>query len=326
MQTTVLKIFCDLKADDETLLLLKRGVAQHEIVSAAKPAPSVLSKSEPDPALADADIAFGQPEAGAVLQAPRLRWLQISSAGYTRYDNAEFRKAALERQLLVTSSSTVYAEPCAEHVLASMLAQSRGLLEALRAGPGADSTTWLRLRNTSTLLRNQRVVILGFGSIARHLVEMLKPFSMEITALRREPKGDEGVSMVTAEHLPQALARADHVVNLLPATSGSVRFVSTALFAAMRQGSAFYNIGRGATVDQDALLAALRSGRPAAAWLDVTEPEPLPPGHPLLDAPQCFITPHIAGGHQNESQNLVRHFVENLRRFLGGAPLRDRVI
>ena len=264
-----------------------------------------------------------------MLEARRLRWLQISSAGYTRYDTAEFRKAARERQLLVTSSSSVYAEPCAEHVLASMLAQSRRLLEALgavRAGPGADSATWHRLRHTATLLRNQRVVILGFGSIGRRLVELLKPFSMEITALRREPKGDEGVSMVTAEHLPQALARADHVVNLLPATPDSARFVSAALFAAMREGSAFYNIGRGATVDHDALRAALRFGRPAAAWLDVTEPEPLPPGHPLLDMPQCFITPHIAGGHQGESQNLVRHFVENLHRFLGGAPLRDRVI
>lgn len=321
-----MKIFCDLKADDETLSLLKQGVAPHEIVAAAKPAPSVLSKSEPDPALAEADIAFGQPEAGAVLQAPRLGWLQISSAGYTRYDNAEFRKAALERRLLVTNSSSVYAEPCAEHVFAVMLAQSRGLLEALRAGPRADSTTWLRLRGTSTLLRNQSVVILGFGSIARHLVVMLKPFNMEITAVRRQPKAVEGVSVVTVEELPEALARADHVVNLLPASSDSERFVSAASFAAMKEDSAFYNIGRGATVDQDALLAALRRGRPAAAWLDVTEPEPLPPGHPLLEAPHCFITPHIAGGHHHELPNLVRHFVENFRRFLEGAPLRDRVI
>ena len=85
-----MRIFSDLAADDKTLALLKRGVAPHEIVSPAKPAASVLSKSEPDPALADADIAFGQPDAAGVLEAGRLRWLQISSAGYTRYDTDDF--------------------------------------------------------------------------------------------------------------------------------------------------------------------------------------------------------------------------------------------
>jgi len=305
---------------------LRKSVAPHEIVSPAKPAASVLSHSEPDPALADADVAFGQPDAAAVLQAGRLRWLQISSAGYTRYDYFEFRKAAWERQLLVTNSSAVYAEPCAEQVLAFMLAQSRRLLEALGTGYGNESRAWAGLRGAAALLRNQTVAILGFGSIARHLVELLKPFRMDITALRREPRGDEGVPIVTVEHLPEALAKADHVVNLLPASSESVRFVSAALFAAMKPDSAFYNVGRGTTVDQDALLAALRSGRLAAAWLDVTEPEPLPSGHPLLGAPNCFITPHIAGGHKHESRNLVRHFVENFQRFLQGTALRDRVM
>ncbi len=326
MQTKILKVFSDLNTDADTLLLLKRGVAPHEIVFPAQPAPSVLSQSGPDPTLAEADIAFGQPDAASVLQAERLRWLHISSAGYTRYDRAEFRSAAARRKLVVTNSSSVYAEPCAEHVLAFMLAQARKLPEGLRAGGTGDSTSWLRLRNTSVLLRNQSVLLLGFGSIARHLVELLRPFGMQIAALRRQPRGDEGISIVTAEHLSQALAKADHVVDLLPASSGSARFMSAPQFAAMKKGSVFYNIGRGATVEQEALVAALRSGHLTAAWLDVTEPEPLPHGHPLLSAPNCFITPHIAGGHQNESEMLVRHFLENFRRFLQGAPLLDRVM
>jgi phosphoglycerate dehydrogenase-like enzyme len=94
----------------------------------------------------------------------------------------------------------------------------------------------------------------------------------------------------------------------------------------MKPGAIFYNIGRGATVDQEALVAALRSGRLGAAWLDVTDPEPLPPGHPLLRAPNCFITPHTAGGHHNEFEMLARHFLDNFRRFINGAPLRDRVM
>src|SRR5208282_2641487 len=112
------KIFCDLSADAETLALLQQGVAPHEIFLHSKPAPSVLSKSEPHAALAEADVAFGQPDVAGLLEAERLRWLQVSSAGYTRYDTTEFRAEAARRNLLVTNSSTVYAEPCAEHALA----------------------------------------------------------------------------------------------------------------------------------------------------------------------------------------------------------------
>jgi phosphoglycerate dehydrogenase-like enzyme len=321
-----MKIFCDLSADAETLSLLTRGVAPHELVWPAKPAPSVLSKSNQDPALAEADIAFGQPDAAGVLRAGPLRWVHISSAGYTRYDTAEFRQAAAERKLLVTNSSTVYAEPCAEHVLAFMLAQARKLPEGLRAGAAGDSSSWAQLREDSILLQGQTVLLLGFGSIARCLVELLGPFRMRIAALRRKPPGEDGVQLVGTDNLAQALAEADHVVNVLPANSSSTHFMSAPQFAAMKKGAVFYNVGRGATVDQDALGDALRSGHLAAAWLDVTEPEPLPANHPLLRSPNCYITPHTAGGHRREAAALVRHFLGNFQRFLHGTPLNDRIL
>ncbi|MCG8554141.1 MAG: hypothetical protein MJD61_02455 [Proteobacteria bacterium] len=94
----------------------------------------------------------------------------------------------------------------------------------------------------------------------------------------------------------------------------------------MKPSACFYNIGRGSTVDQSALLAALRQGRPAAAYLDVTQPEPLPPDDPLWDTPNCFVTPHSAGGHADESERIIAHFVGNLRRFERGERLHDRVI
>jgi phosphoglycerate dehydrogenase-like enzyme len=149
---------------------------------------------------------------------------------------------------------------------------------------------------------------------------------MEITALRRNATGDEGVRIISKDALLEELARADHVVNILPASPGSDRFVSVTQFAAMKKGAVFYNIGRGATVDQDALAAALNSGHLSAAWLDVTEPEPLPPNHPLLAARNIFITPHLGGGRQNELETLVRHFLDNFRRFLDGTPLHDRIM
>jgi len=321
-----LKIFSDIPADDASLKRLRDGVAPHRIILPAKPVASVLAPSGPDPALADADVAFAQPEAEAVLSASRLRWLQISSAGYTRYDTAEFRKAAAARGLIVTNCSGVYAEPCAEHVFAFMLAHARRLSEALPTRCASGSAAWLHLRSVSTTLRNQNVVILGYGAIAARLVEMLRPFGMKLVAFRRKPRGDEGIEIISEKRLPDALAKADHVVNLLPGNPESVRFFSAARFAAMKPGAVFYNIGRGSTVDQDALLAALRSGHLDAAWLDVTDPEPLPPGHPLLSTPNCFITPHTGGGHGNEAQTLVRHFLDNFRRFLEGSPLRDRIM
>jgi phosphoglycerate dehydrogenase-like enzyme len=175
-------------------------------------------------------------------------------------------------------------------------------------------------------LQGQSVVILGFGSIARHLIELLRPFKVKIVAVRRQPKGDEGVTTITPKEMFPALGQADHVVNLLPGNDDSANFMAGPQFAAMKRGAVFYNIGRGTTVAQNALCSALHSGQVGAAWLDVIDPEPLPADHPLLSAPNCFITPHVGGGHANESEMLVRHFLENLQRFVAGNPLLDRVV
>jgi phosphoglycerate dehydrogenase-like enzyme len=320
------KIFSDAQLSDNAARLLHDGVAPHEILVPAKVAASVLAKSEPDPAFPLAEVAFGQPDLSSIEQSSRLRWMHLTSAGFTRYDTPQFRALAAERGLLVTNSSTVYAEACAEHVFAFMLAQARRLPQGLQVRTASGTPEWFELRTTSASLRGSRVVILGFGAIAAHLVKLLAPFQMQITALRRAPRGDEGVAVVTPEQLPDALAIADHVLNILPENADSRGFINAARLASMKRGAVFYNIGRGTTVDQDALLEALRSGQLEAAWLDVTDPEPLPENHPLLGAPNCFITPHTAGGHRHESETLVRHFLENFRRYIAGEPLRDRIM
>jgi phosphoglycerate dehydrogenase-like enzyme len=285
-----------------------------------------LSVAAADPAMEQADIVLGQPDAAGVSKSKRLRWLQITSAGFTRYDTPEFRAAAKARGLMVTNSSSVYAEACAEHAFAFMLAQARQLPAALQTHSANGSSEWLQLRNASSCLRKQEAVILGFGTIASRLIEMLDPFQMKITAMRRQPRGDEGVAVVTPENLATALATADHVISILPENADSLRFISAERLEQMKPGAIFYNIGRGTTVDQGALAASLHSGHLGAAWLDVTDPEPLPEDHPLRTAPHCFITPHTAGGHTNESETLVRHFLDNFQRFLQGAPLRDRIM
>jgi phosphoglycerate dehydrogenase-like enzyme len=321
-----LQIFCSTSFTGDALQLLQSGVAPHRLIFSQQPAGSILEQSQPEPAFALADIAFGQPDIAAILESERLRWVHLTSAGYTRYDTPEFRAAAVSQDLVVTNSSAVFAEPCAEHLLAFMLGQARQLPAVLLSRCANNSADWARLRGASRCLQNQSSVILGFGAIGKRLVEMLAPFQMKIVAIRRNPKGDEGVPTLPPEELPSALAQADHVINILPDNAASRHFFSSERFGWMKPGAIFYNIGRGTTVDQTALVERLQSGHLGAAWLDVTDPEPLPDGHPLLTAPNCFITPHTAGGHLHEDQSLVHHFLENFHRFLSRSPLQDRIM
>src|SRR5262249_4666082 len=128
------------------------------------------------------------------------------------------------------------------------------------------------------------------------------------------------------DQLNAELAKADHVANVLPSAASTRGLIAASQFAAMKRGAAFYNVGRGDTVDQAALREALRSGHLAAAYLDVTSPAPSPPDAPIWMPPSCFITPHIAGGVQDELLRLVKHFVTNFRRFTSGESLLDRIV
>lgn len=276
--------------------------------------------------LARADVAFGQPPLAGVIASPRLRWVQVSSAGYASYDTPELRSAFAQRGAVLTKSSFVYASPCAEHVLAFMLAEARRLPQALRVQSSERSWPQLELRRRSFLLRDQDIMIFGFGSIGARLVELLAPFGVRCTGARREARGDEAIPTLRLDDdaLAAALGRADHVVNLLPGAPSTSRYFNRERFSLIKPGAVFYNVGRGSTVDQPALIDCLTSGRLAAAWLDVTDPEPLPPEHPLWTAPNCYITPHTAGGHRDEGDRLVAHFIDNLRRFARAEPLLDR--
>ena len=320
-----LRIFVDFTPSTEALILLKESAQGHELCFARSPITSILAQGEPDPQINSADIAFGQPEVTALLESPRLRWVHISSSGITRYDTAKFRAELTARKVILSNSSSVYEEACALQALAFILAGARCLPESLRARFANGTPEWSTLRGACRPLRGQRVLIVGYGAIARRLTTFLHPLGLEIMAYRRRVRGDESVPVITAASLSTELARADHIINILPESGETRGFFSAQLFAAFKRGALFYNIGRGATVQQEALLAALRSGQIVAAWLDVTTPEPLPEGHPLWLESNCFVTPHIAGGHTAEEMSLVRHFTANLARFIDGKALVDQV-
>jgi phosphoglycerate dehydrogenase-like enzyme len=296
------------------------------LVQSEKSSASVLAAGSSDPALAEADIAYGQPDPGDVMKNPRLKWVALSTAGYTRYDRDDFRTAMKQRGTLVTNASTVFADPCAQQMLAGMLGLVRNLPVQLRNQDGPRGWPYLEDRYTATVLTGATVLLLGFGAIGQRLAELLAPFGGRVIAYRRTPRGDEGVETVTDAGLVAALAAADHVVNILPDSPVTRGFMGPERFARMKPGARFYNVGRGTTVDQPALMAALESGHLSGAYLDVMEPEPLPPQHPLWRTKNCFLTCHIAGGTSDQDDKLIRHFLTNFGRFAKGEGLSDRII
>ncbi|HWE04579.1 MAG TPA: D-2-hydroxyacid dehydrogenase [Tepidisphaeraceae bacterium] len=326
MNSAPLTIWCNAHLGESATAELRRRVAGHRLVFPSGLQTSNLAVGAADPLLNDADVALGQPDPVQVMQIPRLKWVHLTTAGYTRYDRDDVREAFRARGALMTNSSMVYAEPCAEHVFAMMLAMARRLPQSRADQLGPRSWLTSERRIQSRLLVGQSVLILGFGAIAARLVELLAPFKMNITAVRRKATGDEGCRVITSAQTDEALSLADHVVNVLPANASTENFLDARRLSLMKPTALLYNIGRGTTIDQSALLSALQNERIAGAYLDVTDPEPLPPGHALWSAPNCFITPHTAGGHSDEFDRLVRHFADNFDRFIAGRDLNDRII
>ncbi|HEY5228352.1 MAG TPA: D-2-hydroxyacid dehydrogenase [Opitutaceae bacterium] len=321
-----MRIWCNGDFGDEGMALLRDGTRAHELVLSSSLNTSVLAVGGRDPSFVGADIAFGQPDPEDCLANRGLRWIEVSSAGFTRYDTLAFKDALRARRAAFTNASQVYAEPCAEHVLAMMLALGRQLLPSYGAQLGERGWHYNERRSKSCLLQGQTVVMFGFGAIGRRVGELLAPFGMRVYALRRQLRSEPGVHVVSEESLTKVLSEADHVVNVLPENEETRNYVNARRISCFKPGARFYNVGRGMTVDQDALIEGLKSGRIGAAYLDVTVPEPLPPSHPLWSTPNCFITPHTAGGRSKGDVELVRHFLANLACFENGTQMVDRIL
>ena len=272
-----------------------------------------------------ADIAFGTPDADAVLNAENIKWFQVNLAGYTPYDRDDFREKFKIQNRIMTNSSAVYVEPCSQHVLAMMMSLARLLPISQDNQRHEKAWKYDETREKSYLLNEQTVLILGFGTIGKRIAELLTPLKMNLIGFKRTIRGDETIKIVTESELDEIFPIADHIINVLPANDATINFFDEKCFAKFKLGAIFYNIGRGVTVDQDVLLQQLQNGHLAAAYLDVTNPEPLPTEHPLWTAPNCYITPHSAGGFSLEKKWHVEHFLDNLERFVNGSEMLDRI-
>jgi phosphoglycerate dehydrogenase-like enzyme len=252
-----------------------------------------------------------------VPRAPRLRWIQSISAGVEEFA----RPVLAEHGVVLTSAAGVYDPGLAESVLGFLLAFSGRILEDARLEPGA----WPH--DGTRLLRRTTALIVGAGSIGTETGRLLQATGARVRGIARTPRAPDDVfeRIGGAGDLHTELAEADHVVNVLPRTARTERMFDAAAFAAMKPTAFFVNIGRGATVDEPALIDALAAGRIAGAALDVFEVEPLPPDSPLWRMPNVLVSPHRAGDHERWADDVVALFVDNLKRFVAGEQLRNVV-
>jgi phosphoglycerate dehydrogenase-like enzyme len=241
---------------------------------------------------------------------PGIGWVQLPQAGV----EAVVETGVIDRQRRWTSAKGAYAEPVAEHALALLLAGLRRLPERARARSCGEEA--------GTSLFDQPVTIIGGGGIATVLLRLLGPFRARVTVVRRRPEPLPGaVRTVGDDRLHEALASAAGVILVLALTPATRKLIGQAELAAMEQGAWLVNVARGGVVDTEALVEALRSGQIGGAALDVTDPEPLPAGHPLWDLPNCLITPHTADTEEMTQPLLARRITENVQRLTAGQEL-----
>ncbi|MDQ7830006.1 MAG: D-2-hydroxyacid dehydrogenase [Armatimonadota bacterium] len=267
-----------------------------------------------------ADVIVGwsvPPE--VVRRAERLRWIHSTAAGVDQLLFPEL----LQREVLLTSSSGIHAEPLSEHVLGVMLMLSRRLHVAVRQQL---ARRWDRRTVLGDELGGKTLGILGLGAIGRAIAERARVFGMRVIGTRRSGAPVPHVEQVfPPEGLDEVLRRSDVLVVVLPLTPATRGLIGARELALLPPGAFLINVGRGAIVQEAALVDALRAGRLAGAALDVFEQEPLPPESPLWDLPQVIITPHVSGTTPRYYDRAIPLFCENLRRFLRGEPLLNVV-
>ncbi|SIN77492.1 D-isomer specific 2-hydroxyacid dehydrogenase family protein [Agromyces cerinus] len=262
--------------------------------------------------------ASGSDDLARVLdEHPAIGWLQLPWAGVDAFAGLIERAAGDGR--VWTSAKGAYAQPVAEHALMLVLAVLRELPRRVRA------TSW-QVDELGRTLYGANVVIVGAGGIAVELLRLLAPFGARVTVVRRsaEPVVGADLTLPTAR-LGEALDGADVVVLAAALTGDSRGLIGAAELQRMPRGAVLVNVARGGLVDTDALVDALESGHLGGAGLDVTDPEPLPAGHPLWQAPNCIVTPHVADTEEMTVPLFAERISQNVRAFLGDGGFEGRI-
>ena len=274
--------------------------------------------------LSDSDVFVGWCIPAAIEAGDQLQYMHVFWAGVERC--ASMPDIA-ERRLIITNSAKVASETIAEHSIALMLALSRNLHAHHSAQ--LKSEWWPDNPHTppAVSVSGKTMLVLGLGGIGRQVAKRAHDLGMRVIATRNSSRsGPDYVDYVgLSDEMTKLASEAHVVVNALPLTKSTRGVVNAGFFDAMTDGSYYISVGRGATTDTDALMAALNSGKLNGAGLDVTDPEPLPEDHELWTIPNVMITPHSASESDLSERNTIMLARENLRRYVHGAPLLNLV-
>jgi phosphoglycerate dehydrogenase-like enzyme len=302
----------------------------------------------PDKAWAEAEVLFTGSVFPDPALAPRLRWIQLTSAGADHVAHAPIARAA---DIEITTASGIHAQQSSEYCLLMMLAFAYKLPRLLELQAKQD---WYTDAGRTLLpgerlfapvgLRGQTLGIVGYGSIGRELARLADALGMRVLAVKRDvmrpeegdqyrefppPYGDPNGEIPRRLYPPEALAsmaaECDYLALTTPLTPATRHLVDERVLKSMKKTAVLINIARGAVVDEAALISALAANVIAGAALDVFETEPLPPTSPLWNLPNVIITPHIAGNSATYAERAVALFIENMRRYLDKRPLYNRV-
>lgn len=297
------------------------GMRQEFIVDPAMRNQMQWPMGVPEMNRSEATIIFGNPPADQVAQCRNLAWLQTSSAGVDAY----LKPGILPEGAALTSASGVYGQSVSEEMFAMMWA----LLKDLPAyRDNQDKGLW-QPRGAVYSPRGAKTLVLGTGDLGTSFARLVKAVGGATYGIRRHPeKPVEGFDHLAGfDRIDQLLPDMDIVAMALPSTPATHHIINKDRLALMKPTAVLINAGRGDAVDCQALAEGLEAGRILGAGLDVTEPEPLPAGHPLWSQPRCLITPHVAGGAHLASNvdKIIEICLDNLRRFRAGQPLRNQM-
>jgi phosphoglycerate dehydrogenase-like enzyme len=294
-----------------------------EAIRSVSPRVSVITgqqlREQPD-RIETVEVAYGGVGREQFSRARRLRWIQTGGAGVNGLVTDEVRRSPV-----VITNARIHAYPLTEQIFGLLLMLTRQLQRVVLQ---QQEHHWdgNPMRERLGLLPGGTMLILGPGSIGERTAAVARAFGMKVIGLRRRPEPLPYLDETLHEgDRDAALRRADVIVNILPLTPATRHYLGAAQFALMKPAALLINAGRGGTIDTEALMAALRERRIAGAGLDVTDPEPLPPDHPLWDMENVIIAPHYGGSHPGYEQRAGQVFVENLRRYVAGEPLLNMI-
>lgn len=270
-----------------------------------------------------ANAIFGFCDEALIKAATNLSWVFVFHAGV---EGCPLTERLESGEVVVTNFQKLASPAIGEHAIAMMLGLTRGLPRFKQAMPEGEWQRDLAADPPMQIVSGKTMLVAGLGGIGGQVARRAHALGMEVLATRNSSReGPDYVDYVGLSHeLPDLVKRADVVVNALPLTGATRGLFNEELLANFKDGAYLINIGRGGTIVTEDLTAALMSGKLAGAGLDVTDPEPLPPEHPLWQMPNVIITPHVsAGGFDREWLRFI--IEENLRRYVAGEALLNQV-